>query len=459
VTQGVTSQEEIGSRFESLLGAGGILAEPTLLDRYAIDAVVPHLVAQPENVEQVCAVLRVCNEEKWTVAPFGSGAQQHVGRPPERVDLAVSTEKLNQIEAHDPGDLTISLQAGVPVSRAVGACAEHRQLMPIETASRQTTVGGALATAQSGPLRTGFGSIRDACIGINFVTGDGMTGRGGGLVVKNVAGYDLMKLLIGSYGSLGIITSASFRVFPAPNQTLTLISEFESLPEALTLRDALIKSPLSCIACEILNPLATQYLHDSEPRDPDQWAPESHGSRAMNWRLVLRFSGSDRVLARIRRELSSSVTSEVSGADEAELWKQVGMFEQRLAQRHRNVMIFHVDVPIGQSQAALEAAYNAATDHNFLAAAMGRATIGSFVIGFLPLSIDPPAATQFAGAASNFRSHLSKAASAVVVRCPREAKQHFDVWGSTPTDVELMRKVKRSLDPGGILNRGRFLAG
>jgi len=131
VTQGVTSQEEIGSRFESLLGAGGILAEPTLLDRYAIDAVVPHLVAQPENVEQVCAVLRVCNEEKWTVAPFGSGAQQHVGRPPERVDLAVSTEKLNQIEAHDPGDLTISLQAGVPVSRAVGACAEHRQLMPI----------------------------------------------------------------------------------------------------------------------------------------------------------------------------------------------------------------------------------------------------------------------------------------------------------------------------------------
>src|SRR5205085_12108478 len=117
--------------------------------------VVLNCVERPGKVEVFFGVLRVCNEEKWTVVPYESGAQQHVGNPPERVDLAVSTEKLNQIEAHDPGDLTFSLQAGVPVSRAVGACAEHRQLMPIETSSGQTTVGGALATAQSGPLRTG----------------------------------------------------------------------------------------------------------------------------------------------------------------------------------------------------------------------------------------------------------------------------------------------------------------
>jgi glycolate oxidase FAD binding subunit len=460
VTHGVTMPAGIGSRFESLLGAGGILVEPTPLKRYAIEGIVPCLVALPDNIEQVCAVLRICNENQWTVVPFGSGAQQHVGRLLERVDLALSTEKLNRIEAYDPGDLTISLHAGLPVAKAVSACAEHRQLLPIETASERTTVGGALATAQSGPLRTGFGSLRDSCIGISFVTGDGVSGRGGGRVVKNVAGYDLMKLLIGSYGSLGIITSANFKLFPAPNQTITLTCEFGSLKEALTLRDSLTKSPLSPIACEVMNPAAIEYLHDSEPRDPDHWAPDSPSSPgSMNWRLVLRFSGSDRVLARIRRELSSSVSSELGGTEEVEMWKQVGMFEQRLALRHRNAMIFHVDVPIAQSQAALEAADDAATDYNFVAAFIGRAPIGSFVVGFLPLAVDPPAVTQYAGAASDFRSRLSKAASAVVVRCPREAKQHFDVWGSTPTDLELMRKVKCALDPGGILNPGRFLAG
>jgi hypothetical protein len=122
-------------------------------------------------------------------------------------------------------------------------------------------------------------------------------------------------------------------------------------------------------------------------------------------------------------------------------------------------MIFHVDVPIAESQTALEAAQTAAVEYNFVAAVLGRVTLGSFDIAFLPLAIDPPSVMQFAGAASNFRSRLSKSSSAVVVRCPLEAKHHFDVWGSTPTDIPLMQKIKRALDPKGILNRGRFLVG
>ena len=128
-----------------------------------------------------------------------------------------------------------------------------------------------------------------------------------------------------------------------------------------------------------------------------------------------------------------------------------------MSKRHRNAMIFHVNVPVGESQGALEAAQIAALEYNFVAAIVGRAMLGSFQVAFLPLAIDPPSVMQFAGAASGFRSRLSRSASAVVVRCPLEAKQHFDVWGSTPTDIELMQKVKRALDPKGILNRGRFL--
>lgn len=445
------------SRFESVLGSSGVLADPIVLERYAIEGITPPLVLKPSTTEQISAILRICNEQQWRVVPFGSGAHQDAGRLPDGVDVVLSTEELNRIQAYDPGDLTISVEAGLKVADAAAACAQHQQLLPIE--AERATIGGALAAAQSGPLRVGFGGIRDFCIGISFVTGDGVSGRGGGRVVKNVAGYDLMKLLIGSYGTLSIITGANFKVFPAPRQTVTFVCEFGSLEDAMGLRDVLLTSPLSPIACELMSPAAMEYLHELEARDPDDWAPDTPNCSSPSWKLALRFAGSDLLLARIRRELSSFAASELMGAEEIEVWQQIRAFEQRLVRRHRNAMIFHVEVPIAESKRALEAAQRASTDYNFVSAMIGRASIGSFVIGFLPLAVDPPGVMQYAAAASHFRSRLSKSASAIVVRCPREAKQHFDVWGSTPTDLELMQKVKRALDPGGILNRGRFLVG
>ncbi|HJW98957.1 MAG TPA: FAD-binding oxidoreductase [Terriglobales bacterium] len=456
MNQGTIVQRDLGSRFENLLGTAVVLTDTTDLQRYAIDSVVPRLVLQPESTEQIAAALRVCTEENWTVVPFGKGTRQHIGRMPDQVDVALSTEKLNHIESYDPGDLTISLQAGVSLAHAVAACAEHRQLLPIE-APEGTTIGGALSTSSAGPLRAAFGGLRDFCIGVNFISGDGMNGRGGGRVVKNVAGYDLMKLMIGSHGSLAIITSANFKLFPSPQQTITFVCEFASLGEGLALRDSLLRSPLSPLACEIVSPSAIEYLSESEPHDPDEWAPEPSTQNTAAWQLMIRFAGSDRVLARLRHELAASVSRELSGAGETDLWNQVGTFEERLLKHHRNAMIFQVELPLADSRSAIQAAESSATDYNFVAAITGRATVGSLIVAFLPLAIDPPAVTQFVSAASDFRSRLSKASSAVVMRCPREAKQHFDVWGSIPTDIELMQKVKRALDPQGILNRGRFL--
>ena len=449
----------VTSRFEQVLGSNFVISDPNALERYAIDGFPPQTVLKPENAEQIAAILRVANEENWTVIPYGGGTRQHVGRLPERVDAVLSTERLNHIQTYDPGDLTIALEAGAEVSQIVRTCSGNKQLLPIE-APEGATVGGAVASAESGPLRAGFGSVRDFCIGVNFITGDGVTGRGGGRVVKNVAGYDLMKLMIGSYGSLGVIVSANFKLFPLPFQTMTCICDFDSLAEAVQLRDWLLKSPLSPISAEIVSPSSLEYLAQTEPRDPDHWAPESPIDTAKpKWQMILRFAGSDRVLARCRSELRLWKARELDRLEAGTIWGKLIAFEQRVLGRNRNAMIFQLDVPIAESQSALEAAQAAATAYNFATAMIGRATVGSFVVAFLPLAIDPPNVMQFAGAASDFRSRLSKACSASVVLCPLEAKQHFDVWGSTPTDIELMRKIKRALDPKGILNRGRFLVG
>jgi FAD/FMN-containing dehydrogenase len=201
-------------------------------------------------------------------------------------------------------------------------------------------------------------------------------------------------------------------------------------------------------------------MKDTQARDPDVWAPSPNdASRGERWSLALRFAGSDRVLARCRKEVGAVASRELEHSEDRSFWQDLRAFESRVAKRHRNAMIFQLDAPIAESLTALQAAEAAATNYNFHCAFIGRATVGSFLVAFLPLAIDPPAVTQFASSASDFRSRLSRSASAIVVRCPREAKQHFDVWGSTPTDLELMRKIKRALDPKGILNRGRFLAG
>jgi len=172
--------------------------------------------------------------------------------------------------------------------------------------------------------------------------------------------------------------------------------------------------------------------------------------------VLVRAAGSDAVLARYRRELGGAVSEEMAGENEAAFWRQLLRFEDAVLKRHHNAMMVGVSLPLSAVAGALADAERA-LDNNFLPAAIGRFGAGSLDIAFLPLLVDPPSAMQYVAAVSAFRGALPRDASAVVTRCPREAKLHFDVWGSSPTDRECMRKVKRALDPAGVLNRGRFL--
>jgi FAD/FMN-containing dehydrogenase len=171
----------------------------------------------------------------------------------------------------------------------------------------------------------------------------------------------------------------------------------------------------------------------------------------------VRASGSDSVLSRYRRELGSAVTKEIEHAEEKQLWNWFSDFQSSVIERHQNAMMMQVNVSISAVQSALEAAEESAVENNLLCASIGRVAAGPLAFAFMPLSVDPPSAMQFANAASSLRGRLPKDASAIVLRCPKEAKHHFNIWGSTPTDLETMRGIRAAMDPKGILNRGRFL--
>lgn len=453
----VAAAESLQRELAAIVGEQNVQGDDAQL---AINGVAPASVVSPASVEEVAAVLAFANSRELVVAPAGGFTKQDIGAIPERVDILLRTTRLSGIQHYDPGDLTVSIHAGTPFAEALAKLGEHHQWLPYDAPNLKTaTVGGCLATGSAGPLKHAFGGLRDFCIGVQFVIAEGKIAKGGGMVVKNVAGYDLMKLLAGSYGTVGVITRANFKVFPRPRQTRTFACSFGSLAEALEFRTKVLHSPLTPICLEIVSPGAPEYLSDAAPvNDPDHYAPSQPVQRSAGaWQIVLRAAGSDNVLARYAKELGSGVTRTLEGAAEEQFWAWVSDFESSVLRRHRNAMVMYTHLTIQAVEPALEAMEKAASDYNFIPAALGRAATGNLVLAFMPLSVDPPAAMQYANCASAFRGMLPPGSSAEVAHCPKEAKPHFDVWGTTPTDIMMIRAVKKAIDPKNILNRGRFI--
>ena len=427
----------------AIVGEENVCEQSAPLTAFAIDGVKPSLWVVPGTVEEIAAVLRVANAFKLTVTVAGGFSHQSMGNAPTSVDILLRMDRMNQVLHFDPGDLTIGVEAGCKVEDVRKKVAEDSLMLPLEIAKGQTgTIGGALATAVSGPMKHGFGGVREYCIGVSFVTGAGRIAKAGGRVVKNVAGYDVMKLMIGSQGTLGVITSANFRLFPAPKQTRTFIAEFEDAERALAYRDVVQASPLSPMCLELVSPRARDYIG---------------GSAVEHWAVAVRGAGSDAVLERYRKELGESVAKEYRDADEELFWHSVREFPETVQKRHQNAMGMTIHVAPSELHRLLKAADECALSQNMLFASVGRAATATLDAAFIPISVDPPSVTQYAHALSELRKRVPRDAAVIVTRCPREAKAYFSVWGSTSSDIEAMKAVKQALDPNGILNRGRFL--
>ena len=200
---------------DALRQATGGHAEPAG-DGDAVDGVPARFVAAPGSTEEAAAVLRTAAAEGLAVVARGGGTKLGWGTPPRRLDLIVDTRRLDRVVEHAAGDLVVIVQAGVTLAALGERLAGDRQQLAVDELVPGTTVGGMLGTGVAGPRRLQAGAVRDLVLGVTMVRADGVVAQAGGKVVKNVAGYDLAKLVTGAYGTLGLITEAAFRLHPLP---------------------------------------------------------------------------------------------------------------------------------------------------------------------------------------------------------------------------------------------------
>lgn len=434
---------QLGRELAGIVGVEHVCEDPSLLTPFAIDGIPPAASVAPASAEEISAILRFANQHKLSVTTSGGFTNQNLGATPATIDILLRTERFNQVLHYDPGDLTIGVGAGMRVAEVQRIVGEHNLMLPLDVPRpAYATIGGSLATASAGPLKHGYGGVREYCIGVSFVTGHGRIAKAGGRVVKNVAGYDLMKLMIGSYGTLGVIVSANFKLFTAPRQTLTFLAHFGTAKDALAFRNSVQRSPVSPMCVEMISPLAHSYIGVAEQ---DAWT------------IALRAGGSDAVLGRIRHEFGGSIAQELQGDDESTFWKTVQDFSESAIGQHHNALTMYLHLQQSEIETALGSAEKIARDHNLLFSCIGRVGIADLTLALIPITVDPPSVMQYANAISAIRGALPLGAAAIVHRCPREVKDHVNVWGSPTNDVDAMRAVKQALDPNDILNRGRFL--
>ncbi|MBI2171647.1 MAG: FAD-binding oxidoreductase [Chloroflexi bacterium] len=445
-----TSTIALRERLATLLPPEAI-APASDMARYAVDGVVPQAVALPASVEQLSAALRLANDQGWVVAVRGSGALMEYGGVPKGVDLVLGLERMASAIDHAPGDLTVTVGAGVRLAALQEALGKAGQWLPVDPplAGRQT-MGGMLATNLSGPLSLAYGGLRDMVIGMRVAGPDGVVTKSGGKVVKNVTGFDVGKAHIGALGTLGVVLEASFKVAPLPKKDVTLVALFDSLAQAIKASHELLAHPSAPQALEVV--LMGMNRRDDEGR-----------MRQPTCNLYARLLGSEgameRRLADCSRLLvqSRAVNVQPAGSQAAgQTWEWLADFGwDPQAGSGLLVRLGCLPSQVGELSQGIEEMMLRELHQGSLVVGPGRGVAKVFMPGLKWADADTAgtAVEALRGLAAGVQGY------AVVERCPLPAKATLDVWGNPGDGLALMRRLKEQMDPRGVLNPGRYVGG
>jgi glycolate oxidase FAD binding subunit len=380
------------------------------------------VVLTPGSAAEVAAALHHASDARQSLVIRGAGTKQGWGRPSAKIDAILDMRRLNRILAHEHGDMTATIEAGASLRDVNEALAVHRQTLPLDPPfADRATIGGLLASNDSGPLRHRYGTPRDLVIGVQLATTDGVLSNAGGRVVKNVAGYDLSKLVTGSFGSLAAIVSATFKLSPLPSTSRTM---------RIDLRDGAALSDL----------VGTVMSSQLEPMAFDVAAA---GVTALAPTVLLRFGSLPEVVDAQIADATAALTAFATSVDIVE-----GAAEGALWDAHGAAVW---DAPGAVVRASWLPA-NLASGLREIASP-GLSLAGRAGVGAGHVRIEGDTTTQ-AAAIARLRAS-SSFGNIVVVRASDELKARVDVWGSQGGRQVLFDSLKRAFDPHGVLNAGR----
>jgi glycolate oxidase FAD binding subunit len=387
----------------------------------AVEGAIPRFVAEPGSADEVAETLAWAAHERLTVLTRGAGTKITWGPPIESIGVLLSTSRLNKVLAHRHGDLTATIEAGAHLADVNRALGQHRQWIPLDPYSGdRATIGGVVATNDSGPRRHRYGAPRDLIIGVEFARADGQLAKGGGIVVKNVAGYDMPRLMTGSFGSLGVIVSATFKLYPLTSASRTLVVDVQQPGDLGMLAAKILASHLTPTALEFEIPRLRLLLRF----ESIEAAVEQQSANAVKLITDAGFNG--RIL---------------TSGEEIDVWTQHA--RPTPAETAVKVSTLPTELP-----AALTLIDRVAGPGNYSAA--GRAGLGVFV-----LHLTGSNENQVKVIRTLRESLPAGRGSAVIVSGSPDLRKQAEVWGPIGDALPVMKAVKHQFDPSRMLNPGR----
>jgi glycolate oxidase FAD binding subunit len=382
----------------------------------------------PQTIEALAKIVKQATQQKWRILICGNASKINWGKITQDIQLVVSTQKCDRLIEHAVGDLTVTVEAGMKLADLQSKLRSHQQFLPLDSAYGDATLGGIVATADAGSWRQRYGGVRDLLLGLSFVRADGEIAKAGGRVVKNVAGYDLMKLFTGAYGTLGIITQLTFRLYPwiTTSQTMLLMGTAPQIAQAtLTIRN----SGLTPTAMDLLSTSVIQELDlGSDMGLVIRWQtiPESIEQQILQVQAIAQ-----------QLDLATSVYQDEL---ETKLWQdcdQIVSIPQTEAS---------VTCKLGIAPVAAVSLLAQIGDRHILARVHASSGLGR-----LQLHTNYELLEQMRSHCQQHQGFLS------ILDAPQTIKQQIDIWGYSGNALKTMKVIKNQFDPENILNPGRFI--
>jgi glycolate oxidase FAD binding subunit len=378
-------------------------------------------IAFPTTGEQLRQHLQGAAASNLPIELFGGNSKRLMAGAPVSNAVRISTAGLRGLLQYEPRDLTVSVEAGVSLAALNRELGRNNQMLPLDGAwSDVATIGGTIAANISGHRRRLYGTARDLVIGMRFATLEGKFVDTGGMVVKNVAGLDMAKIMIGSFGTLAAIVSVNFKVVPRPAAAGTMLFSFPDLPPALEARDVAIRGFLNPAAIDLLNPVLAAQLG------------------LKGYVLAVQFNGNSQMMDRARREAATwGPARELAPEEELRFWHSVDSVTPKHLEKFRDGAVVRLSgtiAALGEAMASAEGACHAQAGSGAVRAWFSR----------------PDAAARWLalGLKRGFKG---------VIECSGEgAKPQLQLWPEPGGDFTIMKQIKQMFDPKGLLNRGRL---